>query len=82
MGIVRSLKVYSRGISEQRLWGCQIDAPVVGSRTNTYALNIVGWVLGRTLPVTAVEIVSENAVLRRVPLDVSRPDIEAGSTVC
>jgi hypothetical protein len=77
MTVVKTLEVHSRGRSEQRLWGCRIDSPVVGERTKTYALGIAGWALGRTLPVTGVEIVSENTVLRRVPLDVPRPDIAA-----
>jgi hypothetical protein len=77
MTVIKTLEAHSRDISEQRLWGCRIDAPVVGGRTNTYALDIAGWVLGRSLPVTDVEIVSKNTVLRRVPLDVPRPDIAA-----
>src|SRR5215203_3799401 len=77
MTVIKTLEVHSRGGSEQRLWGCRIDSPVVGERTKPYALGIAGWALGRTLPVTGVEIVSENTVLRRVPLDVPRPDIAA-----
>ncbi len=68
---------------EPRLWGCQIEHPVPGSQCEAYAISAEGWVLGRTSPAIAVELVaetlevSEKVVFRRIPINVQRPDIAA-----
>jgi hypothetical protein len=78
LAIVNIVDVSSRDLSEERLWGCNIDLPVPGGgQTEPHALSIIGWVLGRSAPAVAVELVSEGTVLSRVPIDVRRPDIAA-----
>jgi Sulfotransferase family len=77
LAVVNIVDVSSRDLSEEQLWGCNIDFPVPESRMGSQAFDIVGWVLGRRLPAIAVEIVSESTVLRRVPVDIRRPDIAA-----
>jgi len=69
--------VSSRDLSEEPLWGCNIDLAVPKSQTEDHALSIIGWVLGRASPAVAVELLSEGTVLSRVPIDVRRPDIAA-----
>jgi hypothetical protein len=77
MSIVNIVDVSSRDLSAERLWGCDIDLPVPASQTKVDAIDILGWVLGRSFPTVAVEILSEGKVLSRVPVDARRPDIAA-----
>jgi hypothetical protein len=77
VAIVNIMDVSSRDVSEERLWGCNMDLPVPKSQTEGYAMDVLGWVLGRRSPAIGLEIVSEGAVLRRVPIDIRRPDIVA-----
>jgi hypothetical protein len=65
------------GSSEPRLWGSRIERPMPGSHSEEYAINVEGWVMGRTSPAIAVELVRKGTVLRRVPLVIPRPDIAA-----
>jgi Sulfotransferase family len=59
----------------QDLWGAALDSPVAGDSSPAVALDIVGWALGRREHVSAVEVIHERDCLRRVPPDVSRPDL-------
>jgi hypothetical protein len=68
-----------RGLSVERLWGYNIELPVPGSQTGGYAINVAGWVLGRSSLAVAVELVNDDAVLLRVPLDILRPGIVVAS---
>jgi hypothetical protein len=77
VAVVSVVDVSSRDLSAERLRGYHIDLPVTGSQTEGYTFDILGWVLGRYVPTIAVEIVCEGDVLRRVPIDVRRPDIGA-----
>ncbi len=77
LAVVNIVDVSSRDLSEERLWGCNIDLPMPASRTEGYAINVAGWVLGRSSPAVAVELVNDGVVLLRVPIDILRPDIVA-----
>jgi hypothetical protein len=57
------------------LWSFGIDSPRGGDRADVYGLDIRGWALGRRHPVTAVLLVHDGALLRRLPLDLPRPDV-------
>jgi hypothetical protein len=57
------------------LWGRQIDVPGPGHRGETYALDVAGWVLGRRLEVSSVELFHAGRCLRRVRPDVARDDV-------
>jgi hypothetical protein len=59
-----------------RLLGLALDKPIAGQQDDGgYVLDLRGWVLGRDLPVTAVEAVHEGRVLRRMPVGAGRPDV-------
>jgi glycosyltransferase involved in cell wall biosynthesis len=58
-----------------RLWGRYIDVPKSGTRSEASALKVVGWVLGKDSPAIAVEVLSGDKMLRRLPLNARRPDI-------
>lgn len=57
------------------LWGCAIDNPRKGSKTNTYTIDVSGWVLGKNSPAVAVELVSDGRVLKRISTNNFRPDV-------
>jgi Sulfotransferase family len=59
------------------LAGAEVNAPAAGDRLETYALDLRGWAIGQEDPVTAVELRSEGAVVRTVPLEVPRPHAAA-----
>jgi hypothetical protein len=77
VSVVNIVDVSSRDVSEEWLWGCNIDLPVPESQVGSQVIDIVGWVLGRRSPAVGVEIVSGGSVVKRVPINVHRPDIVA-----
>ncbi len=77
MALVEIADVSLSDLDSERLWGRYIDRPVRESQTEVYSINISGWVLGRSCPAVAVEVVHEGAVLRRVPINVRRPGVVA-----
>lgn len=54
---------------------CAVDRPATGDHADVYQFAIEGWVVGREAPVVAVECVAAGNVLRRINLDVPRPDV-------
>ncbi len=77
MAVVNIVDVSSRDLSQEQLWGCNIELPDPKKQTEAHTINVAGWVLGRSSPAVAVEVVNDSAVLLRVAIDVQRPDIEA-----
>jgi glycosyltransferase involved in cell wall biosynthesis len=62
--------------ADERLWGRHVDLPKKDTQTEASALVLMGWVLGKTSPAVAVEVLGEGgSVLRRLPLNDRRPDI-------
>jgi glycosyltransferase involved in cell wall biosynthesis len=62
-------------LDESRLWGFYLDFPKTGTTVEAAAVAIWGWVIGRTSPAVAVEILDERRVIRRVPIDTVREDV-------
>jgi hypothetical protein len=61
----------------KRLQGHHIDI-LPGSQTQLYAIDIRGWILGRSSgDVKAAEILHNGSVIQRIPLNISRPDVAA-----
>lgn len=58
--------VESYPVDDNLLWGFHIDSPQKGDTTNSYVIEIVGWVLGKKSPAVALEIVENDRVLRKV----------------
>jgi hypothetical protein len=52
-----------------------IEAPTAGTKEDVYALRVQGWVLGRTSQIDSVEFVCEERVIRSVPVQGRRSDI-------
>jgi glycosyltransferase involved in cell wall biosynthesis len=59
-----------------RLWGRNIEVPQPDSQIDGHLVDLIGWVLGKSSPAVAVEVVHEGQVVRRVPITIHRPDIE------
>jgi hypothetical protein len=59
----------------ERLHGRNVEAPKVGSQVDSDTIRVVGWVVGRSSPVSVVEIVHDGTILQKVPIDVERPGV-------
>jgi hypothetical protein len=59
----------------KRLWGRHIDTPKAGTATEASALDLAGWVLAKSSPAVAMEILEGQTLIRRLPLNHRRPDI-------
>ena len=75
MTLVENLDVSLTSLDFNRLWGRNIEIPETGNKSEIYAIDLRGWVLGKSSLVVAVEVVSEGVVLQRVPINHRRPDI-------
>src|SRR5579885_603144 len=58
-----------------QLHGATIDLPKPGAKAPGSAMEVAGWVLGRSAPAIAVELISDGRVIRRVPIRERRPDV-------
>jgi len=76
MAIIEIRGIALSGPDHERLWGRNIEVPQPGSRIDGHLVDLIGWVLGRSSPAVAVEVVYEGNVLKRVPITIHRPDIE------
>jgi hypothetical protein len=59
------------------LSGFNIELPEMGGKGNLYALHITGWIVGKTSPAVAIEVLYHNRLLRTVEVRGPRPDIAA-----
>ncbi|MCG5060472.1 MAG: hypothetical protein KA714_21465 [Limnoraphis sp. WC205] len=57
------------------LLGFAIDSPSKGTEATSTIMDVGGWVLGKTSPVVAVELMRSGSVLRTIPLNYPRPDV-------
>jgi hypothetical protein len=64
-------------IDGEHLLRRNIEAPKPRSQTKGGEFYLVGWVIGRNIPVAAVEVSYEDSSIQRVPIDVERPDVAA-----
>ncbi len=59
----------------ERLLGFELDAPRIGHKGNVYVVHLIGWTVGRDVPVRALEIVQHARVLRVVPIRGPRAEV-------
>jgi glycosyltransferase involved in cell wall biosynthesis len=69
------LEVSLSELDSERLWGRHIDLPKPNTQTEASAVDLMGWVLGKSSPAVAVELLHDGRVIRRFPLNYRRPDI-------
>ena len=75
MALIEFSDVTLAALDERHLQGFYLDYPTRGSVGEAAAVDIRGWVVGRTIPAVAVEVVHEEHVIRRVPVDIRREDV-------
>jgi hypothetical protein len=73
--LVEILDVCLSATAPELLSGFAIDHPQKGSKTNTYTIDVSGWVLGKKSPAVAVELVTDGRVLKRISTNDLRPDV-------
>lgn len=52
-----------------------LDSPQAGQGADTYAFDLRGWAIGAQSPAKAVLLLRDGALLRRLPVDIERPDV-------
>lgn len=57
------------------LVGFALDSPKLGESSEHYSFTVEGWVVAREKPILGVEIWYGDRPIRRVPLNVPRPDV-------
>ena len=87
MAIVEIETVEQHGLDHDQLLDGHLEAPQAGAQTDVYAVDVCGWVLGRTAPVTHIEVwPSETAPYwsmldvsgaQGIPVTIERPDVAA-----
>jgi hypothetical protein len=77
-GDARYIEISDVTLSEpdpERLWSRYIDLPKPNTQTEASAVDFMGWVLGKSSPAVAIELLHDGKVIRRLPLNYRRPDI-------
>jgi hypothetical protein len=75
MALVEISDVAMAPPNAELLWGRFLDHPKAGSDSDYYAIDLVGWIVGKKAPAVAVEVTSKGTEPRRIPLNVRRQDV-------
>jgi hypothetical protein len=75
MAIVKITDVQVRSGARERLHGVHIDLPKAGTTSEIYSFDVSGWALGKSAPVTSVEVRHEGRPILDVPISFDRPDV-------
>jgi hypothetical protein len=59
------------------LSGFALDTPKAGLARDTYAFDLRGWAIGARSPASAALLHQDGALIRRMPVDLGRPDVAA-----
>jgi hypothetical protein len=78
MANVGIIEIEQRGMDSEDLYAGWLEMPTGDYASGNYTFPISGWVLGRANPAVAVEVRQRSLLLRRVPIDIERPDIASG----
>jgi len=77
MPVVEQLDVRLLEPDPERVLGAAIDTPEAGGTSETYAVKVAGWVLGRQAPVKAVQAARPDRIIRATPVHLERPGVAA-----
>jgi glycosyltransferase involved in cell wall biosynthesis len=77
MALIEFTEVSIAEADNAHLWGSNLEFPRTGSQTEGNSVEIIGWVLGRTVPAVAVEATEDGHLLRRTAVDIQRHDVAA-----
>lgn len=56
-------------------WGGWIDVPRISDKVNGLVLPFHGWVAGRASRVTSIQVIINNELFAKIPVNVQRPDV-------
>jgi hypothetical protein len=70
--MVEIFEVRELPFDHEQLWGARIERPQNGHREDTYAVEVEGWVLGRSSVAVAVEVVESGIAVYKVPVQLRR----------
>lgn len=73
--LIEILEVQKLSKKSELLLGFNIDALKKGKKIDTQSIPITGWVLSKTSPAIAVEILSRGKALQKVPVGKPRPGV-------
>jgi glycosyltransferase involved in cell wall biosynthesis len=77
MGALVEIEDVSLAEAGQGLFRAHLDAPGPGAVVDAHTVGFAGWAIGEERsPVVAIELARDGEAFRRVPLGVSRPDLE------
>ena len=62
-------------INVENLYGFNIDQVNCGKKGNPFIVTITGWVVGKFGKAINLEILFDDTLLRKIPIDVKRPDV-------
>lgn len=57
------------------LTGFNIESPDKSYETDKYEIKLLGWVLGKSSQVVALELISNGVLVQQIPVSQSRPDV-------
>jgi len=77
MSLIEIVEISLTELESQKLWGRHIELPKPGHQIDGHTFAIAGWVLGRSDPAVAVEMLHEGSVVRQIPITIRRPDVAA-----
>lgn len=67
----------SHAQKSEKLLDWSLDAPAAGTKSDVFFLQLSGWALGETSRVVKIVVVHDGGIIRTIPVDYPRDDIEA-----
>jgi hypothetical protein len=77
MNVLEIVSVSHPRPDPELLWQGRLDRPKAGDVSESLAIEIQGWIMGKSAPVSAISLISGGVELQRVPLNMRRPAIAA-----
>jgi len=74
-GLTRIHSVECLDISDSPIEAFSIDLPTAGTTDSVMFFELAGWVIGKHTPILGLQIMHGEFVLKRIGLDVTRPDV-------
>lgn len=68
--------VFQHAVDQSKLWGARVSNPLIGEVRDGYSLGIEGWVVSRGSRAVAIECICGGVLVRRVHVNLVRPDIQ------
>jgi len=75
VALIEFVEVSFSEVNPEEIRGYHLDVPEAADQTEGDTIEIIGWVLGARSPAIAVEVTAGSRLLRRVPINVPRPDV-------